>query len=439
MTFDAVRLAIDHLGRRGEGVAHPTSGGGGEADGPDRDTVYVPYALPGETVLAERQGERARIVETLVARPDRLDPICPHYGTCGGCAVQTLPAPDYLAWKRDLVVTALAKAGLTASAAPVAPALDAHGEGRRRATFHSRLDAPRSPPRVGFMQARAHTIVDLACCPILSPGMAGALPAARRVAAILSQSGRPLDIVVTATDTGLDVDLRGLGKASDEQARALISAAAALGLARLSNHGDVLVEARPPTLRMGRAALAMPPGAFLQATAAGEEALAERVRSGLGGAKRVADLFCGTGTFALRLAEAAAVTAVDSERAALAALVRAAAGAPGLRQPTTEMRDLFKRPLAAAELAGFDAVVFDPPRAGAAAQAAEIARSGVPRVVAVSCDPGTFARDAAALVAGGYRIERVEPVDQFRYSAHIELVALFTRPAPAAKRRKLLS
>ncbi|RYC32274.1 class I SAM-dependent RNA methyltransferase [Lichenibacterium minor] len=425
MTFDAVRLAIDHLGRRGEGVAHR-----------DGDTVYVPYALPGETVLAERDGERARIVETLVARPDRLEPVCPYYGTCGGCAVQTLPAPDYLAWKRDLVVTALAKAGLDA---PVAPALDAHGAGRRRATFHSRLDAPRSPPRVGFMQARAHAIVDLAFCPILSSGMAGALPAARRVAAILSQSGRPLDIVVTATDTGLDLDLRGLGKADHAQTRALISAAAALDLARLSNHGDVLVEARAPTLRMGRAALAMPPGAFLQATAAGEEALVERVRAGIGGAKRVADLFCGVGTFALRLGETASVTAVDSERAALAALVRAAAGAPGLRQPKTELRDLFKRPLAEAELAAFDAVVFDPPRAGAAAQAAEIARSGVPRVVAVSCDPGTFARDAATLVAGGYRIESVEPVDQFRYSAHVELVALFTRPAAPPKKRKLLS
>lgn len=425
MTFDAVRLAIDHLGRRGEGVAHR----GGE-------TVYVPYALPGETVLAEIDGERARVVETLAARPDRVAPVCPYYGICGGCAVQTLPGPDYLAWKRDLVVTALLKAGLDVA---VAPTLDAHGAGRRRATFHSRLEAPRAPPRVGFMQARAHAIVDIDVCPILAPAMAGALPAARRIAGILSQSGRPLDIVVTATDTGLDLDFRGLGKADDQQVRALVSAAAALDLARLSNHGDVLVEARAPMLRMGRADLAMPPGAFLQATEAGEAALAERVRAGVGGAKKVADLFCGVGTFALRLGETAAVTAVDSERAAMAALVRAAAGAPGLRQPRTEVRDLFKRPLAAAELAGFDAVVFDPPRAGAAAQAAEIAKSAVPRVVAVSCDPGTFARDAATLVAGGYRIESIVPVDQFRYSAHVELVAVFTRPAAPAKKRRLLS
>ena len=218
-----------------------------------------------------------------------------------------------------------------------------------------------------------------------------------------------------------------------------MAAAASLDLARLSNHGEVLVEARAPVLRMGRAALAMPPGAFLQATEAGEATLARLVTAGVAGAKRIADLFCGVGTFALRLGETAAVTAVDSERAAVSALVRAAAGAAGLRQPATEIRDLFKRPLSAAELAGFDAVVFDPPRAGAAAQAAEIARSAVPRVVAVSCDPGTFARDAATLVRGGYTVDSIVPVDQFRYAAHVELVAVFTRPVRSAKKRKLLS
>ena len=426
MATDTLRLSIAHLGRRGEGVGH-------DADGAP---VYVPYALPGETVLAEREGERAHLVELLSPRPDRLAPVCPYYGTCGGCAVQTLPGPPYGAWKRDLVATALARAGL---AVDVAPVLDAHGAGRRRATFHARLEAPRSPPRVGFMRARTHGIVDIERCPILAPGLAEALPAARRVAAILSQAGKPLDLVVTATETGLDLDLRGLGPAGEAQRRALVAAAAALDLARLSNHGEVLVEARAPVLHMGRAALALPPGAFLQATAAGEAALAEAVLAGVAGARRIADLFCGVGTFALRLAEAAAVTAVDSERPALAALVRAAAGVPGLRQPRTEARDLFKRPLAAAELEGFDAVVFDPPRAGAAAQAAEIARSAVPRVVAVSCDPGTFARDAALLVQGGYRLESVVPVDQFRYAAHVELVAVLTRPARPAKRRRLLS
>ena len=425
MPHEEVRLVIERLGRRGEGVArHGAS------------PVYVPYALPGETVLAERDGERAHVVELLAPRPDRVEPICPYYGVCGGCAVQTLPESDYAAWKRGLVVTALARAGLEV---PVASLVDAHGLGRRRATFHARLEQVRAAPRVGFMQARAHTIVDLAFCPILAPAMAGALPAARRIAAILSQAGKPLDVLVTATETGLDLDLRGLGRADEAQRRALVAAAAALDLARLSNHGEVLVEARAPVLRMGRALLAMPPGAFLQATAEGETALASRVVAGVGEARTIADLFCGVGTFALRLAESASVMAIDSEPHAVAALVRAAAGTAGLRQPRTEVRDLVKRPLSAAELSGVAAVVFDPPRAGAAAQAAEIARSGVPRVVAVSCDPGTFARDAATLVAGGYRMESIVPVDQFRYSAHVELVAVFTRRAVPAKRRRLLS
>jgi len=422
---EEVRLVIERLGRRGEGVARH-----------EASPVYVPYALPGETVLAERDGERAHVVELLAPRPDRVEPICPYYGVCGGCAVQTLPESDYAAWKRGLVMTALTRAGLEV---PVASLVDAHGLGRRRATFHARLEQVRAAPRVGFMQARAHTIVDLAFCPILAPAMAGALPAARRIAAILSQAGKPLDVLVTATETGLDLDLRGLGRADEAQRRALVAAAAALDLARLSNHGEILVEARAPVLRMGRAVMAMPPGAFLQATAEGETALANRVVAGVGEARTIADLFCGVGTFALRLAESAAVMAIDSEPHAVAALVRAAAGTAGLRQPRTEVRDLVKRPLSAAELSGVAAVVFDPPRAGAAAQAAEIARSGVPRVVAVSCDPGTFARDAATLVAGGYRIESIVPIDQFRYSAHVELVAVFTRRAVPAKRRRLLS
>lgn len=425
MPHEEVRLVIERLGRRGEGVArHGAS------------PVYVPYALPGETVLAERDGERAHVVELLAPRSDRVEPICPYYGVCGGCAVQTLPESDYAAWKRGLVMTALTRAGLEV---PVASLVDAHGLGRRRATFHARLEQVRAAPRVGFMQARAHAIVDLAFCPILAPAMAGALPAARRIAAILSQAGKPLDVLVTATETGLDLDLRGLGRADEAQRRALVAAAAALDLARLSNHGEVLVETRAPVLRMGRAILAMPPGAFLQATAEGETALANRVVAGVGEARTIADLFCGVGTFALRLAESASVMAIDSEPHAVAALVRAAAGTAGLRQPRTEVRDLVKRPLSAVELSGFAAVVFDPPRAGAAAQAAEIARSAVRRVVAVSCDPGTFARDAATLVGGGYRIESVAPIDQFRYSAHVELVAVFTRPPAPARRRRLLS
>ena len=421
---EPIRLVVEGLGRRGEGVARSAG-----------EIVYVPYALPGETVLAERDGERAHVVELLEARPDRLAPFCPYYGTCGGCAVQTLPRADYAAWKRGLVVTALERAGV---AAEVAPLIDAHGEGRRRATFHARPGEHGAPSRVGFMQARAHAIVDLAACPILAPGLETAVAAARRIATVLAPSGRPLDLLVTATDAGLDLELRGLGPPGDRQRAVLVAASGALGLARLSNHGEVLVEARAPSLRMGRADVLLPPGAFLQATGAGEEALAALVGAGVGAATRIADLFCGVGTFALRFAERASLAAYDSEARAVAALARAARTA-GLRLVRAEARDLFKRPLFAEDLAEFDAIVFDPPRAGAAAQAAEIARSAVPRVVAVSCDPGTLARDLATLVEGGYRVERVTPVDQFRHAAHVEAVAVLGRPARNPRRRRLFS
>jgi 23S rRNA (uracil1939-C5)-methyltransferase len=215
----------------------------------------------------------------------------------------------------------------------------------------------------------------------------------------------------------------------------LIDAAAAQDLARVSLHGDVLVERRPPRVAMGRASVAPPPGAFLQATRAGEEALAALVRGACAGARRIADLFAGCGPFALRLAEDAEILAVDGDAAALAALDRAWRATPGLRRIRVEARDLFRRPLLGPELARFDAVALDPPRAGAEAQARQLADSTVPVVASVSCDAGTFARDAAVLTAGGYRLERVTPVDQFKYSAHVELVGVFWRESRRRSRR----
>lgn len=420
-------LTVTRLGQRGEGVAQG-------ANGP----VYLPYVLPNEVVLADVDGDMGHVVDTLSRRPDRVPPVCPYFETCGGCAVQCLEGGEYAAWKRGLVTHVLEKAGITAEVAPV---VDAHGEGRRRATFHARMQP--SPNilawrdvRVGFMRARAHEVVDLAFCPILSPAMGQALPAARALAGAVASLDKPLDLVVTATRSGLDVDLRGLGRLDPDTLRALSETAVSLDLARLANHGDAVLERRPPVLDMGRAQLVLPPGAFLQATARGEEILAELVRQGIGASRKVADLFCGLGTFALRLAETATVRAIDLEGPSLSALAKAARSTPGLRPVTTESRDLFRRPLAAADLDGIDAVVFDPPRAGANAQAGALAASKVPIVVAVSCNPATFARDAAILIEGGYALGTVTPVDQFRYAPHIELVAVFRR-AKARPRRSL--
>lgn len=405
------KLLIDRLGHRGEGIAR---------DGDAR--LFAPYALPGETILAEADGEQALLIEIVTPSPDRIAPICPHYGTCGGCAVQALRPERYAEWKRGLVETALRNAGLSL---PVAPLVDAHGAGRRRATFHARMEQGQA--RVGFMAARSHKIVEIDACPLFAPALAGALPAARAIAQILSARGKPLDIAVTATHEGMDIDLRGAGPLEDHEAGALIKAAQAHDLARLTNHGRLVTLRRAPHVAIGPALVPLPPGAFLQATQAGEETLAAMVLEATRGAKHVADLFCGVGAFALRLAERARVKACDSAAGAVEAMREGARNASGLKPLDAEVRDLFARPLSAAELSPFEAVVFDPPRAGAPAQAAEIAKSAVPLAVAVSCNAQSFARDAALLINGGFTAQRIAPVDQFRYAPHIEIVAVFSR------------
>jgi 23S rRNA (uracil1939-C5)-methyltransferase len=424
----AAHLDIERLGQRGEGIARGKHG-----------PVFVPYALAGETILAEIDGERGRLVEVLKPSPERIAAFCAYYGICGGCAVQTLTAPAYAAWKRGLLVQALQHTKIDAA---VADLVDAHGEGRRRASFHVRYDnapyADRGKTKVGFMQARAHDIVDLDACPILAPTMTGAIAAARAIAAALQASQKPLDVVVTATLSGLDIDIRGHGPLDDAATQRLIRSAEACDLARLSNHGERVIERRIPFLNMGRAAVTPPPGAFLQATEAGEMALAAHVGAALAGSRRIADLFAGIGTFTLRLAEHARVHAVDFEEGSLTALAKAARAAPHLQQVTTERRDLFRSPLDAETLAPFDALVFDPPRAGAEAQAKILAKSALRLVVAVSCNVQSFARDAAILCAGGYEIESITPFDQFRHSPHVEIIGIFRRPGGKGRRRRLL-
>ncbi len=425
MTFDLnARLKIERLGARGEGMARMAHG-----------LVFVPYALPGESVLAEVDGERGLLVEILDASPDRIAPICPLYGECGGCAVQTLRHEKYLGWKRDLVADALRAARLETD---VRACIDANGAGRRRAVFHARIDV-RGRASVGFMRARSHEIVAIDACPLFAPGLARAPAAARAIAQALASLDKPLDIAATATDAGLDIDFRGAGKLEFALTQDLIALAAAHDLARLSNHGVALIERRPPLLAIGRTKIAPPAGGFLQATEAGEQALADLVLAEVTSEKRIADLFAGVGTFALRLAECAEVHAVEQDQAALTALSKAARNAIGLRRIATEARDLFRRPLLRAELASFDAVVFDPPRAGAEAQARELAASDVPLVMAVSCNAQTFARDARSLVDGGYALEHATPVDQFRFSAHVEIVGVFRRAARKKAKRGLLS
>jgi 23S rRNA (uracil1939-C5)-methyltransferase len=408
------RLTIRALGHRGDGIADT-------ADGP----VFVPYTLPGEAVVVETfpgHPDRRHLLRVETPNAERIAPVCPHFAVCGGCHTQHWDFARYLAWKRSLVVDALHQAGLDA---PVDDLIDAHGAGRRRAVFHARR-SPKDVLEVGFAAYRAHHIVSIDRCPVLAPSLAGAIPAAWALAEALGAMKKPLDIQLTASEAGLDVDVRGSGGLPPQRAAALVRLAETHRLARLTRHGEMIAQRAAPTVRMGKATVALPPGAFLQATAEGEAVLARLVAAHVGAAKLVADLFCGVGPFALRLAEGARILGADADAPAVAALNQAAK-APGLKPVDAQVRDLFRRPFLPEELKRCDAVVFDPPRQGAEAQARELAGSKVPLVVAVSCNVATFVRDARILVDGGYRLTAVTPVDQFRYSPHVEIVARFAR------------
>jgi 23S rRNA (uracil1939-C5)-methyltransferase len=410
------QLTITGLGHRGDGVADTPAG-----------TVYVPYALPGEVVTVTPvpgHPDRRHLVHVDKPSHERVTPACKHFGTCGGCALQHWSPAEYHRWKHGLLVEALGHAGLIA---PVDETIiDAHGEGRRRATLHARRGT-HDVLEVGFTAPRAHHVVAIDACPILAPGLDGAVTAAWAIAETLKPAQKPLDIQVTATDSGMDVDVRGSGALNAAMTSALARLVETHKLARLTRHGELVAQRAQPLLTVGRAQVPLPPGSFLQATALGEATLAKLVGEHVGKAKRFADLFAGIGTFALRLAEKARVTAVDSEASAIKALERAAQTTNGLKPIEAVARDLFRRPFVALELKGFDAVVFDPPRQGAEAQARELARSAVKTIVGVSCDATTFARDAKILIAGGYKLARVTAVDQFRWSPHVEVVGKFEK------------
>jgi 23S rRNA (uracil1939-C5)-methyltransferase len=408
-------LIIDHVGHRGDGVV--SSGGA---------SVYVPYTLGGEAVDVEQvtgHPDRRRLIKVERASAERVAPFCPHFGVCGGCAIQHWDAERYRAWKREIVVTTLAQAGIDCE---VAPLVDAHGRGRRRITLHGRMGT-HEVLKVGFAAASSHDIIPIDRCPILDPHLDGALEAAWALAEPLISVGKPLDIQITATNSGLDVDVRGSGPLATALIAKLSGVAEQHKLARLTRHGELVLMRTPPVVSIGAAQVALPPVSFLQATVAGEEALAALVADHCKRAKHIADLFCGVGPFALRLATKSRIAAFDSDANAVAALQKAATSTSGLKPVKAEARDLFRRPLMPQELRDYDTVVFDPPRQGAQAQVTQLAASKIPTVVAVSCNVTTFARDARILIDGGYTIEGVTPVDQFRHTPHVELVARFVR------------
>jgi 23S rRNA (uracil1939-C5)-methyltransferase len=350
------------------------------------------------------------------------EPFCPYYGACGGCQLQHLSDEAVRRWKTERLTHALAARAVPPPADGIAY-VPAEGEGRRRLTLHARCHG--ASLAIGYMAARSHRVVPIDACPVVVPALRQS-PAI--VAALASAAGRfkAMDASLTASATGIDCDLRGLDPAPERRA-ALAAIADRHDLARLTLDGEPLALRRQPVLRMGRAAVALPPRAFLQATGEGEAALARLVNAACRGARRVADLFCGIGPFALRLAETVPVLAYDSDAASIHALARAAATTPGLKPVTAQPRDLFRNPLAAQELQAVDLVVFDPPRQGAEAQARTLAPSRLSRIIAISCDERTFTRDAAILQGGGWRLASLTIVDQFRWTTHLEIAAIFRR------------
>ena len=395
-----ITTTITALGQKGEGVA--------EIDG---RKVFVPLALPGERVELEADGERGTLLGIITAAPNRIEPFCPHFGACGGCQLQHLDRPSYEAFKIGLVETPLRFANIDAQ---VTRFIDAAGDGRRRATLHARAEG------AGYMRLRSHQVHDIDACPILVPGLAKAPDIARAVMQAVGES----DVSFTATVTGLDVAIR----TEKKQARAdrVSPLVARFKLARLSLNGEMVLQAQPPIIAMGKASVELPINSFLQATETAENLLSEYVVNAIGKAKTVADLFCGMGPFALRLAEQRPVSAFDSDKAAIAALDKARRFTKGIREVTAKARDLFRDPLTQFELP-FEAVVLDPPRAGAEAQVRELTKSKVKTVVMVACDTRTFARDAAILIGGGFAMSDLVAVDQFTQSTHIEIAATFRR------------
>ena len=406
-----MELRIDRVGAQGDGVADGDSG-----------PVFVPLTLSGELVRADVSGERGRLLSIVESSPDRVAPVCRHFGVCGGCALQHMAAPVYAAWKKAQVVAAFRSRGIDAEVSDVVACTGK----RRRAVFSAKRTS--SGVVLGFHEAGSHELVDLAMCHVVDERIVAALPALRDLISLLVSRRGELRVTTTWTEAGLDIALEESGQTLTPEIRAHIAKVASQErFARVSISGDVGYEALAPFLTMGAAEVVLPAAVFLQAVAEAEVAMVGLVLAAVGKAKKVVDLFSGVGAFTFRLAKASTVIAADSDKRSIAALSAAARKASGLKPVEAIARDLFREPMSATELNAYDAICFDPPRSGAEAQAKMIARSKVKTVVAVSCNPATLARDVRILIDGGYKLESVTPVDQFLYSPHIEVVAVLRK------------
>ena len=405
MTFTIARL-----GHLGDGIIQGPEG-----------SIFVAQTLPGEEVEGTVKGDALADVRILTPSVHRVKPPCSHARTCGGCMMQHASDAFVADWKTTIVRTALAAQGLEADLRPV---ITSPPRSRRRATLAARRT--KGGVLMGFHSRASDVLVGVPECQLLHPDLIGAFPALEAIVKLGGSRSQEMDLAITRTSSGGDVAVTGGKPADSTQRMDLARLVEAFGLARLSWNGEVIAQRAQPMMRFGRANVPLPVGAFLQATAEGEAALLASVKGAVGPARRIIDLFAGIGTFGLPLAENAEIHAVEGDVAMLTALDKGFRMAEGIKRVTNDIRDLYRRPLEPDEFKGYDAVVIDPPRAGAEAQSHTLAKSKVPVIAAVSCNPATFARDAKILTQAGYKLNWVQVVDQFRWSPHVELAAQFT-------------
>lgn len=407
-----MKVIIERLGHLGDGIAQGPEG-----------AIYVPGMLPGEEVEGDLQGDQLTDFRIVTPSVNRVKPPCAHAKTCGGCMMQHASDAFVAEWKLGIVKGALAGQGLEA---PFRPIITSPPKSRRRATIAARRT--KSGALMGFHARASDMVVDVPHCQLLHPDLIATFPGLEALVKLGGSRTAEVSLTVTRSLSGADVMVVG-GKTLDSALQLeLARVTETYGFARLTWNGETVALRTAPMQRFGKALVSPPPGAFLQATLEGERALLQAVALAIGPARKIIDLFAGVGTFALPLAERAEVHAVEGDGAMMAALEKGARNAEGLKRVTVETRDLFRRPLEDDEFKGVEAVVIDPPRAGAEAQMAVLAKSKVPVIASVSCNPISFARDAKMLIAGGYHLDWVQVVDQFRWSAHVELVARFSRP-----------
>ncbi len=385
-----------------------------KGDGIGPDQLRLPRVLPGEEVTKD-----GKIVTPSI---HRITPPCLHFKNCGACALQHASDDWVAGWKTDVIAQGLLARGIETEIRPIVTSPPAT---RRRATFHGRRT--KKGTLVGFKMRASDTLIAVPDCRVLHPALTGIVPYLSQVTRDYGSRKGEIDFAVTLCETGIDLDVRGGRALEPKDIEALARSSDRAGLCRLSWEGEDVAIHAPPTVSFDGIAVTLPTGAFLQATQHGEDALWASVSRGLEGPRKIADLFAGCGTFALRAARGCEVAAFEGAADLIHALDQAWRRHPELKPVKSHVRDLFRRPLLPDELAAFEAIIIDPPRAGAEAQSQEIAASKVSRVCAVSCNPVSFARDAHILLKGGFRLDHVQPVDQFRWSPHVELAAQFTR------------